>query len=477
MLEHSNPLAYIDKVISSYGIYATDTWLHTTTITVSVYQFTPVAQPVFKYGRGLPSNCTTGSLDYKDCTMDLVPTRGDYLVAPVEMFQTLNNVSVNNRVLTATVEGQRMSYLAPAYPFPDTVYSTSTLAASSSCELITKQCFQTEGAEALSKFDCSSHFNYNTSTVSTGSTSSRPFTVGYFQDSKWTIPMNTSAPSNPSFTVFDMSLTQTQYISPSIGDQLANDDYGDHSFIVSCNSTLYHLNYTFNPMAGILTEASYSLITNPKAIQGIVETDQLGYCDSYIYNGAILSYFQDTQDEFMQMFGDYYNAAFLAPAASVAEQVPDSDEQVISTLLVARVPKAPLYALIACCLLSAAYGGLITVYACLSHPLALSQYHLQLSTQGVLASLFEGEPAAHPGEAEGPDDLFSEQASQGSVPDAPITRVGIVSAPETATGLKFRTYATEMKTIAPSQQQKDTKHLGHAGSIKYERVPEDRAED
>lgn len=411
--------------------------------------------------------------------MNHIPTRGDYLVAPVEMFQTLNNVSANNRVLTATVDGQRISYLAPAYPFPGTVYSTSTLAASSSCQLITKQCFKAEGDEALSKFNCSAYFNYNNSALlgigSGSSTSNKPFGVAYFQDADWTVPMNKSAPTNPSFTVFDMGLQETQYISPSVGDQLAIDDYGDHSFIVSCNTTLYHLNYTFNSEAGILTEASYSLISNPKAIQGIIETNQEGYCNSFIYNGALLSYFQTTQDSFMQMFGDYYNAAFLAPVASVAEQVSDSAEQLISTLLVARVPKAPLYALIACCLLSTAFGLITTIFALISHPLALSQYQLQLSYQGILASLLEGGHAARPGEAKDPDDLFREQASPGSFSDAPLTRVGIVPAPETATGLKFRTYAIQMKTVDPSPQQVNTKRLGYTGRVRYERLPENQS--
>ncbi|RDW59074.1 hypothetical protein BP5796_11998 [Coleophoma crateriformis] len=175
---------------------------------------------------------------------------------------------------------------------------------------------------------------------------------------------------------------------------------------MACKTTLYHLSYT--SVNGAVTKADNTLINNTNEIASLIETSRVGFTEPFVVNGGTLAYFQDTKAGMLQTFGDYYNFAFLAPAASVAEVTNNIAERSRDMILVASVPKAPFYSLIVCLLTSALFGFLLTLLALRSHPWKNKAVQLRLGTAGLVSSLFE-HATDLPDPATKVDALFSER--------------------------------------------------------------------
>ncbi|RDW59075.1 hypothetical protein BP5796_11999 [Coleophoma crateriformis] len=207
------------SLLIGYSIWVTDTWLHVATTTVAFNQASDIQQSARNYGRMLPARCLTEEVS-RNCTIDYVLSRGDYLNEPVEMYYTLGNLSTTNRVLATEVDGNRFSYLAPATLDPSIDYQAASLAVQSSCSLITTLCYKNIATESQ-QFNCSPGFYNGTSGLYTndqGQNRTSGFAVGWFQDPQWTKTMDFSATSNPFYTLFRISVGQNPNDESAIED-------------------------------------------------------------------------------------------------------------------------------------------------------------------------------------------------------------------------------------------------------------------
>ena len=286
------------------------------------------------------------------------------------------------------VADRRISFIAPAAPQKDIDFKASALAAQTSCELMSKRCFEApEANNALGDvYQCSSGFKGNVSIPSRDAMNNiRPFDVAYYTDPNWTQLIDVNA-SNPLYTPFAIPIMETNMVSAAVGDEYARDAWGVLRVAIACETNLYHLNYTW--ANGTVTNAALDPVTLQRELNDMVEANKYGYLDRTIYNGLLQGYFLDSKEDFMRQFSDTYNIALLAPSASVTDHVTNFAEQTRTTILVSRVPKAPFWVLVVSLLVSAASGLAIAILTFASHPLRNRPYQLMLSIPGVVSSKF-----------------------------------------------------------------------------------------
>ena len=287
------------------------------------------------------------------------------------------------------VADRRISFIAPANPSKDVDFRASALAAHTSCDLISKRCFEAPNAMG-DIYQCSSSFRGNVTIPSRDLMNNiRPFDVAYYRDPSWTQEINNSdksTPSNPFYTPFVIPIRETKLISTAVGDEYVINAIGVLRVAIACQTDLYHLNYTW--VNGTVRNPILDPITSGRELEIIMEANIDGFMDRTIYNGLLQGYFLDTREDFMGQFSDTYNIAILTPSASVADHVMNSAEQTRVTFLVSRVPQAPFWALVASLLVSTASGLVIAILTFASHPLKNRPYQLMLSIPGIVSSKF-----------------------------------------------------------------------------------------
>lgn len=117
-------------MLTSYLIWAADadTWLHVTTSSIQISQLSPLPSPLSNFGYGSSSSCYMGT------ELCVEFTRGP------DVYQIMNNESDTDQVLTSTQNEFRFSFLAPVKTPPDLDFTTSSIAVSSSCLTLSRQC-------------------------------------------------------------------------------------------------------------------------------------------------------------------------------------------------------------------------------------------------------------------------------------------------------------------------------------------------
>lgn len=104
------------------------------------------------------------------------------------------------------------------------------------------------------------------------------------------------------------------------------------------------------------------------------------------------SQYNDTS-EMADSWARAYSRTAAALAAGIVSPRADLAEQIRSTKLVSRVPKAPLYTLVALNSLYAILGVTLAWFAIRSNPHETNELREKLSTAGLVALCFEGRRA------------------------------------------------------------------------------------
>ena len=338
-----------------------DTLLHVTTETRNFDQITANLDPM-TYGRQIPGNCALGSMNGTRVTCAIVvppnSSQLDYLINPSEVYDVLSDQSYNNNVSTALYQGQRLSYLAPSSPASTLDFKATTIGSRSECQSARQQCHANS-----TNYHCSSLFNTTTATKGwyLSKSSGNIINLGIFPNSDLINASYTSLP-NPFHTITQILIYAGNNPGPGV-DTIQLPD-GGREFFLRCTTSFFNVTYT--SVNSTIAIQNATLITDQNIIYSLAEINvqgRSGYVDGQILGGALTAFHQNTSAKANEAFASQYDATFLAAAASIAETVPNLEEQTRTTIIATLVHKSALLALILTLLISAVFGMLMVLLA------------------------------------------------------------------------------------------------------------------
>ena len=371
----------------------------------------------------------------------------DYLAnssATSSLYLIMNNASNTQQVLTTTQNGSELSFLAPANLPPGLDYRTSTIAISSSCQPLSQQC--QFGSSASSKsdveninvvFNCSSDFQSKFGISSLTGLSSNIDSYGGGQTNPngafWRFPPNWTYPDPGVWPPTLASATTNDSINFSTGTlafvdksinfnpSLLNDpemllDTGWLFYLLGCNIAVYNMTYSWvnNTIATTLLVPSDDTVAFylENYFGATSESAQLSYT---VISTLIRS---NSSAQIAVNYAQSLAKIMAAFTASALEPLTNTEEQLRQNIIVARVPKAPLFTLILFCLLFVLLGLALFVIALRGQNAETREIQAQLNIFGMTASRFESPKDADVDKVE---DLFEERKG-----GAQSTKVGMV---------------------------------------------------
>ena len=418
----------------SYLILGADTWLHVTTSTVVFSQIAPVqSTPARAYGRGFYSDkCSTRNVDNNNtCNIDGSASTV-FLQGASDAYQTLNNLSTTNRVITYELDEQTYSLLIDASLPNDVDFQASTFALNTECKPISQECGLIAAYGASTPFNCSPGFagdvtamedidrvgyrraaspiglvlldpGYQTN-ISLGSKDLNPFYVG-----TWAAIDNQNTLSN----------STSQRILQS-DPQIITPVHGGLSWVLLCTVSVYDATYSWvngSIGASTLTPANAS-------VGGIIAaplSENFGLSNLEI--GTRIASFSLTAQDVADKWANSFSQTALGLSAGVMSPRTNLQEQIRTEILVARIPKVPLFTLIGLNLLYATIGLILALYAvCASRPRATRDVQARLSVAGMAAHFENSDLSQRP--VAGVEDLFAERHGEGS------ERIGLIRTQE-----------------------------------------------
>lgn len=431
-------------MILSYSIWAVDTWLHVTTKTVAISALSTVSQPSEKFGFKLPDGCV-GFYDTMYHNVVVKPEcYSPYYYCPDSgcgyAYEILAaDLSASTQVLSGEQDGKTFSYLVAAN-ISHMDFSTATIAVSASCKPISRQCAMTPESWG---FNCSDRFHGYVGGTPEYSEGVRDFgngCMGMFSDANFTTEMQKSNFSNPvHIGVFAYLPTLGAKDSPLKSDP-DMFEYVEtvNSFTLGCELSVYDPNYTL--INGSISAASLRIADNDTSILA-VRSFGWEIADPQFAISTLSSVLgTKTMHEVAQKYAASLERNLIAFAATAFEPRRNFEEHIRRNMLVARVPKAPLFLLVALCIMFAALGIALGLgILCVVGPTRVGDVQARLSVYGLLASRFEAQERA-----EAPvkklEDLFEER--DGRMRSA---RVAIVPSAEGG----WRYCAVRPRTISP----------------------------
>ncbi|KAK5940848.1 hypothetical protein PMZ80_007265 [Knufia obscura] len=388
-------------VFLSTLVFGADTWLHIVTKTVGLVQLSVVHSDSALYSLSLLGpNCTTTNNTISQlaedgliCNMDPGTAR---LVQGTAAFQTLNNqsnaISVFNNGPNATVVylGLSASEREDNHDF-----TATTLGMHTTCRPISQACGLGNSTEYSFTYNCSDGaFAGNLSIATTHNA----IPQAYFID------MDSSEYSqggvrNP----YDYAVASSYQIPANPITNIANDPEililaGELlSVILKCKVTLYDIEYDLveGNITRLVTTPSNDSVVNV-FVPGLEQTT-FGWSSisSALQIASVIA--EDAQD-LADQFAIAYSKVALSVGAGSMVRTPALAAQERNTILVAKVPKAPLFLLVVINLIFVVMGFVLAVLAARTSQEA-HEVQSRFGIAGIVANMFEGEKAARPADA------------------------------------------------------------------------------
>ena len=358
------------------------------------------------YGRGLSADCVqwyVSNVSQEACTAG-----GGAISDITGVFNTLYNISSDNRITTFNDSGQVYAIVAEPNPSPSVDFTASTFAIASQCELISHDCNLTELSRPDKPYNCKKiNFAGNLGNADA------LFNFNFFNGSDGR--HNTTWPTaiNPFYWAL-ASITPGAYSNLSDPNILGSED--GMGSVLWCNTTVYDV--TYSQVNGSITK----LVGSPSnsTLGGIFrEPLELGpgYWQPTLKNGMQLAALSSkTSQQMLDTFVPGFSriaASFGAPAMSSRQNIAD---QTRNSFISARVPKAPLYTTVILGLLYALLGVALTITALCNTRDGVQDTVVKLSIAGLVAEGFERPRLGKP--AERVEALFEEW-------DGKSSRIGI----------------------------------------------------
>ncbi|EXJ70190.1 uncharacterized protein A1O5_06258 [Cladophialophora psammophila CBS 110553] len=411
-------------IILSTLVFATDTWLHFTTKTVNFFQVTPTLDPS-DLSFGVYDNCTdVTETNFYGCNMDN-PASGAVLMSSIPI-EVLSNISNTMLVQTHTVGNDQFAYLVNAQlpRLASIDYSARSYAVRSQCKPVTSDCMSYLDVYGVgTDYHCPFAFQ-GTADTSVGSSNS--VTMAYFTDSSGSNNnTDTNAIANPYYyaAVAVVNMRNGPSVALLNDPQILKGGHGGSTIIaLFCNSIIYDLEYTSvnGTITRFVTTLSNSSVTN--ILQGTQRLTQAG--DANLVQAASVAGLGDSAQAISNQFALSYSQTALAVASGAFQPLPALESQSRETMLVARVPKAPLACLLAANLSLAVLGIVLTVVAVSCGSGETNEVQARLSIPALVASQFEEARVRAP--VEKVEDMFEEGHGK------PGPRIGFVRSPQGA---------------------------------------------
>ena len=304
------------------------------------------------------------------------------------------------------IDGDHYAYLGPASKPSSLDYSAESLAVHTHCSQIGKQCNLRTNSGASEPFHCTDALygdlaqpliNVDQFDGVTG----LPFRsagIVFYQDAGLTKLANKSSntesfltrPANPQHLAVWAVLELPAPDEQTAGGDVVVPMHGGTTWLLNCSATAYKVSYnlvngSIQHTTAEMANGSVGTIVNAGNYWGFgkVALETAEYSASQ---------FNDT-NQMADSWAKAYSRAAMALTAGIMTARRDLEEQIRSTKLVSRVPKAPLYTLVA---LNSIYAILGVVLACLalgSNPSETNELREKLSTAGLVAACFEGDRA------------------------------------------------------------------------------------
>ena len=384
----------------SFGILASDTWLHTATSTVLVDQFAALIDNSLNPGRALNTTYCSSSNRLQSsapCSLNVAATSVN-LVGSDEAFKTFANRSSINQISPFQDNTTTYTYLGAAGVSSNTDYRASTFAVGTTCLPISEKCNLRAAYGASTPFDCTPAYQGDLTLLNTNDTLVSPYPVNltFFQDAAFTNGMGYSYSrfQNP-IRFGSTTLLSSAGVTPGRGasSNIAEDPemvtpvHGGLAWILNCTTTIYDLQYTW--ANGSLTH--YTITPSNDSMAAVFGAAISGsWVGSYLTGAAVIASFQETADDLAYDFATQVSQITAAMGAGLMIPEPSDQAQTRIPTLVARIPKAPLFTLVLLNLIYALGGLVLALYVIFFSRYAESRDpQSRLSIAGLAATCFE----------------------------------------------------------------------------------------
>jgi hypothetical protein len=424
-------------VLLACGVFIADTTLHYYTVTVPFSKYSTNTQAMHLFSRGQSDTCLNWNRANNLCLPCSVPSWpvGDQAAEiqaideQNEVFLVQQNISRKSEirlVQEASLENADLAILLPqVQSIPvELDYRASTVGVATQCSLITPTCkmLRTGNDNQDTQFNCSSGFYgiLGLPPVMSDSGSAtdpnvpplnwKPFEnlqYGFYTDPQLTQSYDTGAfnsstgPLDPSGTCIpDAELINPVYLGVAgrvnghalSGDPGVMEGVGGASadFVLSCSYTTYEVNYTwFN---GTIQDVSFAQSPNGTLAE-IYHGSQMYSTttggDHEFELDMMLAEQQASSSGFLHEFGRLYSVKVLSAIAAYSTGRSSMQEQERTSLLIAKVPVLPLWAIMACSLAYVVLGFALAFAAFKSSTSNVQDLAARLSLAGLTAAAFE----------------------------------------------------------------------------------------
>ena len=340
-----------------------------------------------------------------------------------EAYATVNNVSSTNQISSFTNNGIEYAVLLPASVSRSTDFRAATFALSTQCTPVSRSCNLKGLYGSSTPFNCSTGF-YGDATILKQFSSARRASspVGYVLLSEWEGKSNITSNSkdmNP-FFVGTWANVDTQGSlpgAPNSSVQLSDDPeiitpvHGGSAWVLKCNTSVYDLVYTYrngtvtDPLLSLANASTGGLIAAPM-------NDNFPLSNLEI--AAKVASFSSSAQQLADKWANSYSEIALGLSAGVMTSKRSDMEHRRTPILVARIPKAPLFTLVTLNLVYVTIGLGLALYAALASDFAggSGAMRQRLTIQGLVAECFEDSRRAPQGWNE-VERLFAENDGKG----------------------------------------------------------------
>lgn len=415
-------------------ILAADTWLHVTTSTVLFSQIFSIQPTSYNaYGRGLYSDiCSERNTENNNpCNIDGSASTV-FLQGASEAYQTLNNLSTTNQIANFELDGHTYSLIIDAKLPKDVDFQASTFALNTECKPISKECGLVGLAGTSTPFNCSSGFAGDATSLEDADR------VGYRRAASpvGMILLNPDVQTNISLGSKDLNpfylgtwaaVDNQNTLSNATSQEILQSDpeiatpvHGGLSWVFLCTVSVYDATYSWIN-GSISTPTLTSANTSVGGLIAAPLAENFGLSNLEI--ATRIASFSLTAQDVANKWATLFSQIALGLSAGVMSSRTNLQEQTRTEILVARIPKVPLFTLIGLNLLYATVGLALALYAmCVSRPHAARDAQARLSVAG-LAARFE-EPNLSQRPVAKVEDLFAEREGK------ECERIGLVQTQE-----------------------------------------------
>ncbi|KAF3396084.1 hypothetical protein F1880_007227 [Penicillium rolfsii] len=395
-------------IVLSTLVIATDTWLHFSTKTVNFIQ--PYANSdASGLGFGVYENCTNVDSRLLSCNLNN-PASGDVLLN-VDPMKVLSNISETMTIPIFSVGQDQYAYVAtPATPRLSALdYTVSTYAIHSQCSPVTSQCTDPNNVYGVgTTYKCPFAFQ---GTVNTAVGASNSVTMAYFTDSTGSNNNTDQTLIGNPYYYSAMILANMRNPRPQAlqkDPEVLSGGHGGATIVaLRCMSTVYDVEYS--SVNGTIKNwrSSNSNRSTTLIVQGTQRLTNVG--NPNLVQAASIAGLSNSAQEIADQFALAYSQTALGVASGAFEPRVALASQVREQILVARVPKAPLFALIATNLLLVLLGIILAGVALVANRGNTGEVQARLSIPALVAALFEVNRAKPVEEVE---DMFEEKHGQ-----------------------------------------------------------------